>query len=352
MKAIIATALVTLFLSLPETALALGTETFGNALVVKQSDWADGVVDVVNLKSRVYSQWVNGNENFFYRGNAPALNEALSKYAAVKADVRELILLPGSGKAVTFDRKLIDFDWQLHVPSGIYKAVANKNHAVMTVYINANKPSGRLDRKMVEKWLGDLDSDSFPTRQKAKLELQKLGNDSKPFLREALKANLPVESRRRIEGLLEMLRDLDVDDLKIPKGITVINLDDLLVVHLKGLNETDSTRRGMAVQGLSSLLSYSDKVVPAVAEILKEDGNAWVRSCAAAALRSAGVKAKSAMPVLKDALKDSDAYVRDACKTAIEQIENAKDQSGNAEGTKRLSILKEINEFQKRLANR
>jgi hypothetical protein len=351
-KIIAGTAVMTLFLALPATVLALGMETFGNTPAVKQPDWADGVVDVVNLKSRVYSQWVNGNENFFYRGNAQALNDALRKFAAVKADVRQVILLPGAGKTQTFDRKPIEFDFQLHVPSGIYKAVAKKNHVVMTVYVNVKKPSGKLERRLMGKWLGDLDSESFLTRQKAKLELQKLGNDAKPFLREALKSNLAVESRRRIEGLLDILRDFDVDDLEIPKGITVITVDDLVALHTKGLKEADSTRRGMAVQELSALRSYSDKVVPAIAEILRKDDNAWVRSCAAAALRSAGVKAKSAMPVLKEGLKDPDAYVRDACKTAIDQIENAKDQPRpDAEGDKKL-IITEITEFQKRVASR
>src|SRR5947209_17359605 len=92
MKIPAGTTLVTLFLALPATAFALGEERFGNAPAVKQPDWASGVLDVVNLDSRVYSQWVNGNENFFYRGNARALNEALRKYAAVKDDVRRLIL--------------------------------------------------------------------------------------------------------------------------------------------------------------------------------------------------------------------------------------------------------------------
>src|SRR6516162_10429648 len=101
MKTVAGVIVVGLLLALPATALALATETFGNAPAVKQPDWAEGVLDVVNLKSRVYSQWVNGNENFFYRGDAQALNEALRKYAAVKADVRQLILLPGSGKTMT-----------------------------------------------------------------------------------------------------------------------------------------------------------------------------------------------------------------------------------------------------------
>src|SRR5437762_5661973 len=118
MRTAAGTAVLTLVL-LPATALALAEERFGNAPVVSQPDWAEGVVDVVNLKSRVYSYWVNGNENFFYRGNAQALNAALRQYAAVKSDVRQVILLPGAGKTHSFERKPIAFDWQLHVPSGI-----------------------------------------------------------------------------------------------------------------------------------------------------------------------------------------------------------------------------------------
>jgi hypothetical protein len=109
MKMVASTTVVTLLLALPPAVLALATETFGNAPVVKQPEWAEGIIDVVNLPSRVYSYWVNGNENFFYRGNALALNEALRKYATVKDDIRQLILLPGSGKAQTLHGKPIDF---------------------------------------------------------------------------------------------------------------------------------------------------------------------------------------------------------------------------------------------------
>jgi hypothetical protein len=350
MKIVAGTALVTLFLALPATAFAMGMETVGNAPAVKQPDWADGVVDVVNLKSRVYSQWVNGNENFFYRGNAQALNEALRKYAAVKDDVRQLILLPGAGKAQSFDRKVVEFDWELHVPSGIYKAVAKRTHAVMTVYVNATKPRARLERKMIEKWLGDLNSDRFQTREKASQELQKLGHDAKPFLREALKTRPAPEVRRRIEGLLEKVRDFDVGDLEIPKGITVISVDDLLAVHLKGLKDTDSTVCGMAIQDLSGLASYSDKVVPALTGMLEKDKKEWVRRVAAACLASIGVKARSAVPVLKQGLGDPDANIRNAFKTAIDQIKDAKDTRGQDDEVKRkLMVLKEINAFKEKL---
>lgn len=352
MKMVAGTALVALFMALPVPVFALGMETFGNAPVVKQPEWADGVLDVVNLKSRVYSQWVNGNENFFYRGNAQALNEALRHYAAVQDDARQLILLPGSGKTQTFDRKPIEFDWQLHVPSGIYKAVAKKNHAVMTVHVNALQPRALRERKQIDQWLADLDSEQFQTREKAELGLQKMGQDAKPFLRAALKAGPALEVRRRLEELLDKLVGFDVSDLEIPEGITVVSVDDLLAVHAKGLKDTDATVCGMAIQELSNFASYSDEVVPALIEMLKKDKNEYVRRVAAGCLPYLGTKARSAVPALKDGLQDPDANIRSTFESAIGQIESAKDKPGQEDEVKKnLAILKEIKEYKEKLKN-
>src|SRR5262249_31132830 len=148
-----------LLLTLPASVLALGTETFGNAPVVRQPEWSDGVLEVVNLKSRVYSVWVNGNEQFFYRGNAEALNEALRKFAAIASDLHEVIILPGTGKPQSFRGEKIDFDWQLHVPSGIYKAVTKKKDVVLTVFV-PDPPAKQLrDRKQIDQWIEELDHD-------------------------------------------------------------------------------------------------------------------------------------------------------------------------------------------------
>src|SRR5262245_44839900 len=117
---------VAVVLALPATALALAHESFGNGPLVRQPGWANGLLEVVNLHSRVYSIWVNGNEHFYYQGDAAALNEAIRKFAAIKGGPRRLVLLPGQGKTQSFSRKAIDFDWQLHVPSGIYAAVAKE----------------------------------------------------------------------------------------------------------------------------------------------------------------------------------------------------------------------------------
>lgn len=339
-------AVAMLVLALPRQAFALAMETFGNQHVVRQPDWADGVLEVVNLESRVYSYWVNGNESFFYAGNSRALNEALRKYASVQTDYRALILLPGPATQKSFQGKTIAFDWQLHVPSGIYKAVAKRRHAVMTLYVKAPKPGVPADPRQIESWIRDLESSAYQTREQAERHLQELGQGAKPNLRAALGSRLSPESYRRVNALLQQLPDLDVSDLEIPKGITVLTVSDLLAAGFRDLDNKDQHIRGSAIQELTSLASYSDKVVPAVIKKLDPGENEWVRRVAAGCLSSLGVSAKAAIPTLQRGLADRDANVQKAFQEAINVIEKAK-QAPEAELKKKRALLNELEEFRK-----
>ncbi len=345
--------LVAVAVSAPTPVFALGTETFGNAPAAKQPEWAVGVIDVVNLKSRVYSYWVNGNENFFYRGDAAALNEALKAFAAIKDDERRVILLPGTGQTQPFNRKPITFDWKLHVPSGMYRAATKQTHAVLTVYVPAAKPAGGVDKKAIEKWIEELDSVTFQTREAAQEELRKLGREVKPNLRAALGSRPSAEQRARIEKLLNGIGSIDAGDLDIPKGVTVVVVEDLLAEYKKGLASTDPTLSGLAVQGLTGLAPYSDEVIPLVAGMLVADKNEYVRRSAAGCLGYLGAAAKSALPALKAGLEDADANVRAAFKAAVEQIESAKEPSGKVDAAKvTKAILKELEAVKKSAAGK
>jgi hypothetical protein len=342
-------------IAFPATVHALAFETFGNAAVGKNTDWADGVVDLVNLKTRVYSHWVNGNDNFFFRGTDRDVNEALGKFAAVKADLRQLVLLPSVGRTHSFDQKPIEFDWQVHVPSGIYKAVVKRNHAVMTIHVTAKKPRKLKEgeRKQIGKWLGDLDSNVFSARDAARLELEKVGNDAKPMLRDAIKKKHVLETQRRIEELLGRLRPMDVTDLSIPKGITIVTVDELLEQALKGVNDKDSTVSGIAVHELGRLTPFSDRVLPALIEMLKEGRSEYPRRVAAVSLGEMGVKARAALPMLKLGLADKDVNVQKAFQVAIDRIENAKAETVDVEREDRQrAILAEIRELKRAVAKR
>jgi hypothetical protein len=326
-------------LILPATALALSVESLGNAPVMKRPDWPEGLLEVVNLNSRVYSLWQGEAmiPTFFYQGDIRDLNEAIRKFAAVKADERQLILLPGRGKTHSFAHKPIDFAWRLHLPTG--------RHAVMTAYVNAEKPRGPLDRKKAEKWVRDLDDDSFATREAASRGLEKLGIAAKPLLREALKGRPPLEVRRRITALLAKLKGFDVDDLEIPHGMTVVTAGDLLAAQLKDLSSADQTG---AMSGLVELAPYSDKIVPALAARLEKSKNEYVRRVAAYCLGNVGAGAKPALPTLKVGLGDPDPTIRTAFQAAIDQIDKAKPEPGwDEEVKKRRAILKDLDQWKK-----
>lgn len=335
-------------LVLPAALYALATESFGNAPVVKQPGWADGVLEVINLKSRVYQRWVNGNESFYFRGGAAELNEAVAKYAAVKADSRQLILVVGDGKTQSFGRGEVAYDWHLHVPSGIYRAMTGNKHAVLTVHINAAKPRGKVDRNQAEKWIAQLDDESFEVREKAEKGLRELGRDVKPLLQAALKAGPSLEPRRRIDRLLKALPGIDVSDLQVPKGITVVVPSELLASHLKGLEDSNEYACAQAIHGLGELVPFSDKAVPALVGMLKKDKKEYVRRVAASTLAQLGAAAKSALPALKEGLEDADANVRAAFADAVQRIEKARAAPEKEDEVKRKQrIFDELNAVKK-----
>lgn len=60
--------------------------------------------------------------------------------------------------------------------------------------------------RRLARWLADLDSDEFQTREQATRELEKLGDAAEAALRAALEKHPPPESRRRMRWLLQRLK--------------------------------------------------------------------------------------------------------------------------------------------------
>jgi hypothetical protein len=215
----------------------------------------------------------------------------------------------------------------------------------MTVYISAIKPRP-VERQKVEKWLHDLNSDSFPTRNAAFAELEKLGNDAKPSLRAALQGQPTPEVRRRVELLLDKLPSFDLSDVEIPKGISVISVGDLIAKGLHELKDADQNVRSLAIQDLSALARFSDKIVPALVDVFAKDKDAHIRQIATVCLANAGVRAKVAMPTLKKGLNDPDVNIRNACQGTLNRLASAADSPDQQERIRReMAIVKEINEL-------
>ena len=103
MRSLVALALFALQLGIPSVALALREESFGNEPQAAVPGWPQGLLEVVNLRSRVYFLGGDGPNICYFRGNAKDLQEALEKQCregpaelarlqklAIAQDLREL----------------------------------------------------------------------------------------------------------------------------------------------------------------------------------------------------------------------------------------------------------------------
>jgi WD40 repeat protein len=90
---------------------------------------------------------------------------------------------------------------------------------------NNLKPDVPAPDDVTRPLLVDLDSGSFPRREKAQKALQKLGHQAGPALRRALKAPSSEEARRRIDNLLRKLNEpmpLFPETLRALRAVTIL----------------------------------------------------------------------------------------------------------------------------------
>ncbi len=82
-----------------------------------------------------------------------------------------------------------------------------------------------LDEKQVRRWIAELDSEEFDTRDAAQRELTWWGELIEPAVLEALKTKVPLETRRRLEQLLKTLHaDPPPVDLRMVRAVQALEL--------------------------------------------------------------------------------------------------------------------------------
>ncbi|HEV3145950.1 MAG TPA: hypothetical protein VGZ47_18840 [Gemmataceae bacterium] len=135
-------------------ALGWATETKGNEPFSERNyDGWKGIMPVVNDKARVYHNWANGNEHFFYKGTTKELNAALTQFARVEARNRFVVLRPGPGTQKSFDKSSIPFNWELHLLGGIASTRASDKtddlywyrEPVLTVYVGGDIDLAKIE---------------------------------------------------------------------------------------------------------------------------------------------------------------------------------------------------------------
>jgi hypothetical protein len=111
-----------------------------------------GVMPLVNDVHRVYGTEFQrmaaptersgfqdpGHMQLYYRGDTSALNNALRKFAAVKAEVHKVVLQPGPGVHNLGGKETVQVNWSL------YLAFPDKN-PVLTVYVGGDIPFEKIE---------------------------------------------------------------------------------------------------------------------------------------------------------------------------------------------------------------
>ena len=248
-------------------AWGLGDETIGNEPLAEANytEWK-GAMPVINDKARVYSNWVNGNEHFYFKGTTEQVNAALASFAKIEVKEHEVLLRPGPGIAHTFERKEVPHNWELHIQGGISKHVLT------------------LDK-------GDQVWNKDP-----RLTIYVGG-------------------------------DIDLAKLEIPKGVTLLDVPTLSKRVAAGLAASkDKTVRGWGCGQLAALDHFSADNLQAIAKML-DDEDSWVRLNAAGSLPLFGKKAAPHLPALRECLISEDKGLKTRAQAAITEIEQAEDKA-------------------------
>jgi RNA polymerase sigma factor (sigma-70 family) len=126
-------------------------------------------------------------------------------------------------------------------PDKAYPAVWEMlDHATESVPFLKDKlsPVEPIQEKRVRQLLDRLDSESFPEREEASRQLRALGEQAVPLLRQALKERLALETKKRIEGVIEALTaGPSPEQLRLLRALAVLEWSDLAEAdeHLRRL---------------------------------------------------------------------------------------------------------------------
>jgi hypothetical protein len=219
----------------------------------------------------------------------------------------------------------------------------------MTVYIPTPSPPPPANPAAARKWIADLGSDDFKTRERAGKELAALGRSAAGPYREALRGKLTADVRDRLERLLaEVSQDIRADTLDIPAGLAVVGPDDLLARARAKLADKAGHIRGDGAVLLPDCGVPAAEILPELEKLLTTESEweshaAWGAAMAACKL---GADAKPLLPALKVAAGSKVEYVATMCKQAVAQVEKAtNDPVPEAEAKKRTAVRKDIREL-------
>lgn len=105
--------------------------------------------------------------------------------------------------------------------TGIQKLVAAGAVSFLGEHL---KPAVRVDPSKLGGWIADLDSDTFAVRREAVTNLVKVGEQAVPALQKALASEPPLETRKRLEELIDQLTGgvLSPEQLRVVRAVEAL----------------------------------------------------------------------------------------------------------------------------------
>ena len=140
---------VLVLLSCARSGYGLATEEIGpdkdrTHPTVEQPGWPAGMVEIPRHHSRVYSIWVNGNENFYFKATPDEIGELIKLYSETRLRNHVVIIKKEKKEARTFKGDEVDYNVNLHFLGGIALGSTRRNgeaetyEPTLTIFVDAS----------------------------------------------------------------------------------------------------------------------------------------------------------------------------------------------------------------------
>lgn len=197
----------------PARVFSLATSPDGRMLA-----WGDaeGTVTLWDLAATQIRRRLKGHSHFVYGLAFSADGKTLASGSAdTTALVWDATGLPATTHAGPLTPERLLSLWTDLASKDAAKAfdaigllIASPEQAVLFLKAKLRAAPAPVERRQAAQLLTDLDSDVFAVREKAMEQLRQLGERAEPALAEALKNKPALEARKRIEELMERIREL------------------------------------------------------------------------------------------------------------------------------------------------
>jgi hypothetical protein len=107
-----------------------------------QPGWPTGIVELPRHDSRVYSLWVNGNENFYFKASPDEINDLIRLFSETRMRDHELWIKAGEEHVQSFNGDRINYSVNLHVLGGIALGMSRRDESpdtyepTLTVFVD------------------------------------------------------------------------------------------------------------------------------------------------------------------------------------------------------------------------